>query len=141
MGAAIPGDGADGPDAARPGAWETGECEAAGCEGCEDGPCDDAPGDGIPDGNGWRGPERIWPGRGADGTGRAGTVPVRKGGCSGALGPPVDSGGRIGAGLLRTGSSATGVEPFSDGAAAAGSPGCAGALFATATGFSSSGVG
>src|SRR5271169_4593670 len=50
----------------------------------------------IPAGSGWRGPERIWPGRG-EGTGRAGmAVPrVTTPGC-GAPGCPVESGGRKG---------------------------------------------
>lgn len=61
----------------------------------------DAEGPGA--GKGCRGPDKIWPGRGV-GTGRAGTGPVRNGGCSGAA-PPADKGGRSGAGLLRSGSS------------------------------------
>jgi len=55
------------------------------------------------DGKGCRGPDKIWPGRGV-GTGRAGTGPVRNGGCSGAT-PPAESGGLKGAGLLRSASS------------------------------------
>jgi len=58
---------------------------------------------GVGDGKGCRGPDKIWPGRGV-GTGRAGTGPVRNGGCSGAA-PPADSGGLKGAGLPRSGSS------------------------------------
>jgi hypothetical protein len=58
---------------------------------------------GVAAGMGCRGPDKIWPGRGA-GTGRAGTGPVRSGGCSGAV-PPADRGGLKGAGLLRSGSS------------------------------------
>jgi hypothetical protein len=54
-------------------------------------------------GMGCRGPDKIWPGRGA-GTGRAGMGPVRSGGCSGAA-PPAARGGLKGAGLLRSGSS------------------------------------
>jgi hypothetical protein len=62
---------------------------------------------GVGAGNGCRGPDKICPGRGV-GTGRAGTGPVRNGGCSGAA-PPADSGGLKGAGLLRSGSSTIGV--------------------------------
>jgi hypothetical protein len=58
---------------------------------------------GVGAGRGCRGPDKIWPGRGV-GTGRAGTGPVRNGGCSGAV-PPADNGGLKGAGLLRSGSS------------------------------------
>lgn len=58
-------------------------------------------------GSGCRGPDKIWPGRGVIGTGRAGTGPVRSGGWIGEA-PPAESGGLNGAGLLRTGSS--GVE-------------------------------
>ncbi len=58
---------------------------------------------GVGDGRGCRGPDNIWPGRGV-GTGRAGTGPVRIGGCSGAA-PPGNNGGLKGAGLLRGGSS------------------------------------
>jgi len=58
---------------------------------------------GVAAGMGCRGPDKIWPGRGA-GTGRAGIGPVRNGGCSGAM-PPADRGGLKGAGLLRSGSS------------------------------------
>jgi hypothetical protein len=66
-------------------------------------------------------------------------VPVRSGGCSGALGPDAN-GGRTGAGLPRSGSSvAVEVEPFSDGGAACASAGCAGAAFAAITGTSGSG--
>lgn len=50
---------------------------------------------GVAGGIGCRGPDRIWPGRGA-GTGRAGTGPVRKGGWIGDA--PEESGGRNGAG-------------------------------------------
>src|SRR5215472_4129621 len=76
---------------------------------------------GIPEGSGCRGPESIWPGRGAAGaTGRAGTGPVRNGGCMGEL-PPEESGGRIGDGLPRGGSSAS-IEaaPLSETGAGAG---------------------
>jgi hypothetical protein len=59
--------------------------------------------DGVGGGKGCRGPDKIWPGRGV-GTGRAGTGPVRMGGCSGAA-PLADNGGLKGAGLLRSGSS------------------------------------
>ncbi len=58
---------------------------------------------GVAGGMGCRGPDKIWPGRGA-GTGRAGMGPVRNGGCSGAA-PPAARGGLKGAGLLRSGSS------------------------------------
>ena len=58
---------------------------------------------GVATGKGCRGPDNIWPGRGV-GTGRAGTGPVRNGGCRGAA-PPADNGGLKGAGLLRSGSS------------------------------------
>src|ERR1700682_5391526 len=54
-------------------------------------------GGGVDAGKGCRGPERIWPGRGGGGAGLAGTGPVRIGGCRGAL-PPLDKGGRNGAG-------------------------------------------
>jgi hypothetical protein len=71
-------------------------------------------------------------------------VPVRSGGCSGALGPDAN-GGRTGAGLPRSGSSVTAeVEPFSDGgaagASAVGAAGCAGAALAAITGASGSGA-
>ena len=58
---------------------------------------------GVGGGSGCRGPDKICPGRGV-GTGRAGTGPVRNGGCSGAA-PPAPIGGLRGAGLLRGGSS------------------------------------
>lgn len=73
---------------------------------------------GGPGGIGWRGPVRICPGRGDGGAGRAGTPPVRTGGCRGAL-PPVAKGGRMGAGLERDGSSTAADDPFSDAAAGA----------------------
>ena len=60
-------------------------------------------------GSGWRGPERICPGRGAGGTGLAGIGVVRRGGCMGAL-PPAARGGRIGAGFGRSDSSTPAVE-------------------------------
>jgi len=66
-------------------------------------------GGGVVAGKGWRGPERICPGRGAGaggGAGLAGIGVVRNGGCRGAL-PPTASGGRKGAGFARKGSSAT----------------------------------
>jgi hypothetical protein len=44
------------------------------------GPGEGCGGGGVDAGMGCRGPERIWPGRGAAGTGLAGTAPVRKGG-------------------------------------------------------------
>src|SRR5271170_1530062 len=46
---------------------------------------------GVAAGKGCRGPDKICPGRGV-GTGRAGTGPVRNGGCSGGA-PPADNGG------------------------------------------------
>jgi len=68
-------------------------------------------------------------------------VPVRSGGCSGALGPAA-SGGRTGAaGLPRTGSSrAEGADPFSDTGATGVSATCTGALFGASTGVSCSGA-
>jgi hypothetical protein len=59
---------------------------------------------GAADGKGCRGPDKIWPGRGGGGVGRAGIGPERKGGCTGAP-PPAAKGGRIGAGLIRETSS------------------------------------
>ena len=93
--------------------------------------------DGGAAGMGCRGPDKIWPGRGV-GTGRAGTGPVRKGGCIGAE-PPVDKGGLIGKGLVRSGSStaadvelrasvAVGVDASNSGVGIlAGCAGCSGA--------------
>jgi hypothetical protein len=80
-------------------------------------------GGGVDAGIGCRGPERIWPGRGAAGTGLAGTALLRNGGWIGAL-TPLDKGGRNGAGLLRGSSVVTaatslagaeGVSPAGDG--------------------------
>ena len=95
---------------------------------------------GVGGGKGCRGPDKIWPGRGV-GTGRAGTGPVRNGGCSGAA-PPADSGGLKGAGLLRSGSSfklagkVTG-KLLGDETGAS----CAGAAIETGAGASNSGSG
>ena len=73
-------------------------------------------------GSGWRGPERICPGRGAGeggGAGRAGMGVVRSGGCKGLLPPTAASGGRSGAGFERLGSSAAaGAAPSGSGAVA-----------------------
>ncbi len=82
---------------------------------------------GVGDGNGCRGPDKICPGRGV-GTGRAGTGPVRNGGCSGAT-PPARRGGLKGAGLLRSGSS-VGVTGAS----------CAGPAVEAGKGASTSGI-
>jgi hypothetical protein len=110
------------------GAGACGILRATGCAGS----VTDAGGigaDGVGgEGKGCRGPDRIWPGRGV-GTGRAGTGPVRNGGCSGAA-PPADNGGLKGAGLLRSGSS-SGVTAAS----------CAGAAVETGAGASNSGTG
>jgi len=76
-------------------------------------------------GRGCRGPDRICPGRGdggAGGTGLAGIAPPRMGGWIG--GPPVDSGGRIGDGLTRGGSSAVGMDTAGSACAAAAGAGC-----------------
>ena len=76
---------------------------------------------GVAAGKGWRGPERIWPGRGGGGAGLAGIGPVRKGGCTGAP-PPAAKGGRIGAEFIREFSSTGGGETrFSPGETAGGS--------------------
>src|SRR5579863_6884552 len=88
---------------------------------------------GVAAGKGCRGPDKIWPGRGV-GTGRAGTGPVRNGGCKGAVLPPADSGGLKGAGLLRSGSS-TGVPGVVTGAS------CAGPAVEADAGASNSGIG
>jgi len=85
---------------------------------------------GAPAGIGCRGPDKIWPGRGA-GTGRAGMGPVRNGGCSGAV-PPAAKGGLKGAGLLRSGSSTMETVASSD--VAGGSMLGAAGLAATAAG-------
>ena len=84
------------------------------------------------DGIGWRGPERIWPGRGGGGAEREGITGPRLTGALGAPGCPVASGGRNGnAGRTGVG----GASEVSAGAAAAGRAGSgvtgAGAVFAT----------
>ncbi len=90
-------------------------------------------GGGADAGMGCRGPERIWPGRGAAGTGRAGIAPVRNGGWIGAL-PPLNNGGRNGATLR--GSSAGVAVTLSAGGAAAVSAAGDGAALAAMTGCS-----
>jgi len=121
-------------EGAGPGVSTAGGAEArAECIGAPGG------GGGGPAGIGWRGPVRIWPGRGDGGAGRAGTPPVRTGGCRGAL-PPADKGGRMGAGLARCGSSTAADDPFSDAAAGA-SGGGGGTPFATVGGYSRVDVG
>ena len=93
---------------------------------------------GVAAGKGWRGPERIWPGRGGGGAGLAGIGPVRKGGCTGAP-PPAAKGGRIGAEFIREFSSTGGGETrFSPGETAGGS--AAGGAALCAGGKDGSGV-
>jgi hypothetical protein len=88
--------------------------------------------EGVGGGKGCRGPDKICPGRGV-GTGRAGTGPVRNGGCRGAV-PLADNGGLKGAGLLRSGSSMV-VPGVVTGAS------CAGAATEAGAGASNSGTG
>jgi hypothetical protein len=69
-------------------------------------------------GNGWRGPERICPGLGAGGEGRAG-IGIPRGAIGGANGCPDESGGRSGAdrgaGGASTGTSRAGCEASTTG--------------------------
>jgi hypothetical protein len=81
-------------------------------------------------GRGCRGPDRIWPGRGGGGGG-TGRAPVRKGGWIGAL-PPVDKGGRKGAGLPRGSSGIVTEAPSLGGEGAASGTGEGAALAAIA---------
>jgi hypothetical protein len=120
-----------------------GACGVARATGCA-GSVTDAGGmgaAGVAGGKGCRGPDKICPGRGV-GTGRAGTGPVRNGGCSGAVAPPANRGGLKGAGLLRSGSSTvlrgapTGVVP---GVVTGAS--CAGPATEAGAGASNSGTG
>src|SRR5665213_2513586 len=83
-------------------------------------------------GMGWRGPERIWPGRGGGGAEREGITGPRLTGALGAAACPVANGGRNG-NAGRTGAGA--ASELSTGAAAgraASAATGAGALFATA---------
>jgi len=97
------------------------------------GPGEGCGGGGVDAGMGCRGPERIWPGRGAAGTGLAGTAPVRKGGWIGAL-PPLDKGGRNGEGLLRGSSVVVAEAPSLGGATGASAAGDGAPLAAMAGG-------
>jgi hypothetical protein len=100
----VPGVGlASGAEASLGGAGACGMLRATGWAGCATAAGGGIGAAGVGDGRGCRGPDNICPGRGV-GTGRAGTGPVRIGGCSGAV-PPGNNGGLKGAGLLRGGSS------------------------------------
>ena len=87
-------------------------------------------------GIGWRGPERICPGRGAGGPERDGITGPRLAGAFGPPGCPVASGGRNG----NAGRTGAGASVFSSGAETAGLAGSGatgvGALFATGGGSS-----
>jgi len=87
-------------------------------------------------GSGWRGPERICPGRGAGGPERDGITGPRFAGAFGPPGWPVANGGRNG----NAGRTGAGASEFSTGAEAVGLAGsgatAGGALFATVGGSS-----
>jgi hypothetical protein len=83
-------------------------------------------------GNGWRGPERICPGRGAGGAGRAGIGMPR----GGMMGCPDASGGRSGADRVAGGGASLGVSRAACGPSAAGS-GRGGAAVRTGSGAGS----